>query len=346
MRIDLLSLSLVMSFIPLLESFSYMGRRGVREGRIVVMRALHTFSDEKDRISKNRPYEKATTLPIRMPSVILVEPFLDRNIGTVSRCMLNYGFSDLRLVNPQCDHLSENARTLAVGSYEILENAKIYDTLAECISDMSYVFATTGRQRNVQHCIFNPEEAAQIALKVTTTSPSASTSNSLASVGMIFGREKNGLTKDEIVCANSIITIGSFEAFPVLNLGQSVNIVCYEIYKEFNKAMQDMKIVQTGNDDNFDERKASRGDIVSVVSRLERLLEKTPYFPHQLRRNNNKEDMTSLPIGEQRDIVFRGLRGIFYRATGLTHKETSMLHGMLSAVEKSIDAKGNKISTR
>ena len=335
-----------MLFIRLLESFSYVGRRRVHEGRMVVMRALHTFSDEKDRISGNRPYQKATKLPIRMPSVILVEPFLDRNIGTVSRCMLNYGFSDLRLVNPQCDHLSENARTLAVGSYEILENAKIYDSLAESISDLSYVFATTGRQRNVQHGVFNPEEAAQIALEVTTTSPSASTSNSLASVGMIFGREKNGLTRDEIVCANSIITIGSFKAFPVLNLGQSVNIVCYEVYKEFNKAIKDMKIVQTSNDDNFDERKASRGDIISVVSRLERVLEETSYFSHQLRRNNNKEDMTSLSLEEQRDIVFRGLRGIFYRTTGLTQKETSMLHGMLAAVEMLINAKGNKTSAR
>lgn len=55
------------------------------------------------------------------------------------------GLTDLRLVSPQCDHLSDNARALAVGSYEILENAKIYSSFEDSISDIQYVFATTGR---------------------------------------------------------------------------------------------------------------------------------------------------------------------------------------------------------
>ena len=303
------------------------------------MRALQTFSDEKDRISQNRPYEKATKLPIRMPSVILVEPFLDRNVGTVSRCMLNYGLSDLRLVNPQCDHLSEDARALAVGSYEVLENAKVYSSLEECIADLNYVFATTGRRRSLEQEIFNPEQAAQKALDMTGTTFSSSSAPSI-SVGIMFGREKNGLTKDEMICANSIITIGSFEAFPVLNLGQSVNIVCYELFQKFHKAMQHMETCQINEDHNVGQDEVKKGDLTSVISRLENMLEKSSYFNHQLKRHNNKIDPASLPKKEQRDIVFRGLRGIFHRTTGLTQKETSMLHGMIAAVEELIDAHG------
>ena len=50
------------------------------------------------------------------PSIILVRPFLDKNVGTVARAMLNFGITDLRLVDPQCDHLSSDARALASGA--------------------------------------------------------------------------------------------------------------------------------------------------------------------------------------------------------------------------------------
>lgn len=41
--------------------------------------------------------------------VVLVKPFLDRNVGAVARCMLNFGLKDLALVEPQCEHLSQVA---------------------------------------------------------------------------------------------------------------------------------------------------------------------------------------------------------------------------------------------
>ena len=53
---------------------------------------------------------------IKMPSIILVSPFLDKNVGSVSRAMLNFGLTDLRLVAPRCDHLSPDAMALAAGS--------------------------------------------------------------------------------------------------------------------------------------------------------------------------------------------------------------------------------------
>lgn len=53
----------------------------------------------------------------------LVNPFLDRNVGSVARSMLNFGLQDLVLVDPQCDHLSQDAITLAAGAESLLRQA-------------------------------------------------------------------------------------------------------------------------------------------------------------------------------------------------------------------------------
>jgi len=65
----------------------------------------------------NSAYSKATiqsisgsNMKIRMPSVILVNPFSPANIGSISRVMLNFGLTDLRVVSPECDILCEEAR--------------------------------------------------------------------------------------------------------------------------------------------------------------------------------------------------------------------------------------------
>jgi hypothetical protein len=55
----------------------------------------------------------------------LVNPFLDRNVGSVARSMLNFGLKDLVLVDPQCDHLSQDAITLAAGAEDLLRQAVV-----------------------------------------------------------------------------------------------------------------------------------------------------------------------------------------------------------------------------
>ena len=112
------------------------------------MRSSHTFEENKSLFEdENRisPYKASTNSKVKMPVIILVNPFLDANVGSVSRNMLNFGLTDLRIVSPECDHLSENAKALAVGSYEVLENAKLFPTLEQCVQDLKFVFASTAR---------------------------------------------------------------------------------------------------------------------------------------------------------------------------------------------------------
>ncbi len=105
------------------------------------------------------PFKIAQRSTIQMPCVILMSPFLDANVGSVSRTMLNFGLHDLRIVNPRCDILSEAARTLAVGSVELLENAKIFNTLQESIADLHKVIVTTRRDRYINQTVCSPREA-------------------------------------------------------------------------------------------------------------------------------------------------------------------------------------------
>jgi tRNA/rRNA methyltransferase len=167
-------------------------------------------------------FHQAQQSAVRMPCVILVNPFLDANVGSISRAMLNFGLHELRVVSPECNILSEIATTLAVGSVEVLRNAKLYDTLESCIADLDVVIATTARSHAVNQIRQTPAEAAAEII----------TANNSCRAGIVFGRERNGLSSEELVLANRRVVIPSFEHFGVLNLAQAVNILAYECQKQ------------------------------------------------------------------------------------------------------------------
>ena len=81
-------------------------------------------------------------------SFVLVEPATPGNIGSATRALKTMGFESLLLVNP-CDHLSNEARKLAYGSHDLLESAKVFNSLEEAIDNMDLVIATTAKKRTV-----------------------------------------------------------------------------------------------------------------------------------------------------------------------------------------------------
>ena len=85
------------------------------------------------------------------PCIILVRPFLDQNVGSTARSMLNFGLSNLRLVSPVCDHLSDDALARAAGARDVLQNARVFPSVEEAVEDLQSVFATTARLSDMQH---------------------------------------------------------------------------------------------------------------------------------------------------------------------------------------------------
>ena len=150
--------------------------------------------------------------------IVLVEPAGPLNVGSVARVMKNMGLHQLILVNPQCDYLGEEARLMAVRAADILETAKVVESLPAALVGCVRAIATTG-----DDCRSLPTklEAPADALPWLLEAPSA----------LIFGREDCGLTNAELNRAQRLIRIPSSNAYTSLNLAQAVAICCYELYK-------------------------------------------------------------------------------------------------------------------
>ena len=276
-----LSLCIILCQVSSLESFK------MRRSCLL----MRSFPSE----SKQSAYKLAKASQIKVPCVILVNPFLDANVGSVSRAMLNFGLHDLRIVNPECNIWSDEAKRLAVGSVELLENAKIFKSLPECVADLQRVFATTSRTRDMTQVLLTPESAATAAVSENSAT------------GILFGREKFGLTNEEIMYADGIIEIPAFEHYNVLNLAQAVNIIGYEVWKRRCSLQNTADLKSEGFRIQPDDSAATRQDLESFLGRLEENLLVRDYQSHI----SNKNPMTDIYL----QYNFRGARNVLQRVS-------------------------------
>lgn len=152
--------------------------------------------------------------------VILVEPIHAGNIGAVARAMKNYGVKDLRLVNPR-NHLSEEAMKLAQHSEELLHNAQLFTSLKDALVNVHWSVGTTARKRSHHIPTYVPRDIA-------TQSAGFDKDHR---IGLVFGREDNGLYNEELNLCRVISTIPTYSDHSSINLAQSVTIHLYEIFQ-------------------------------------------------------------------------------------------------------------------
>lgn len=286
-----------MQILPLIYSLcSLSTRKRVPQSRAFSSANFYGYKIPDSK--KELAYEKASQSAIKMPVIILVNPFLDANVGSASRAMLNFGMSELRIVDPRCDILSESAQALAAGSIEVLKNAKIFPTLKECVSDLQRVIATTARTRDMTQAVLTPQSAAATAINKECN----------VNVGIVFGRERNGLTNEELALADSYIFIPTFPSFSSLNLAQAVNIVCYEVWKHKLELESTLPPDYWLESRDYD-RIIRREELDSFLNRLESTLSNTSY-------------QTNL---ERREQCFRNIRNIFQRVRTTLHITYSWL---------------------
>jgi len=149
------------------------------------------------------------------PRIVLVETAGARNLGAVARVMKNFGLAELWLVNPQCDHLSEEAMHMAVHAPEILENARIVDSLPAALVGCQRAIATAGRIDNGELSVTDPQTGLTWLSQVTRSA-------------IVFGAEDRGLSNAEIQYCQQVIRIPVNPDYPSLNLAQAVGICCYQ----------------------------------------------------------------------------------------------------------------------
>lgn len=158
-------------------------------------------------------------------SVILVSPQGPANVGSIARLMANFGFSDLRLVKPRCNHLGDEARMMSLKALPILQKARLFDTLQEAQADLEFTYAFSMIQSEDRRPVYKLQDCiSQIQKEVGTQSK----------MGFIFGREDHGLEREEIRLSNAQVIIPSDEGYPSLNLSSSVAIALYGVYSQLS----------------------------------------------------------------------------------------------------------------
>jgi tRNA/rRNA methyltransferase len=150
-----------------------------------------------------------------------VEPRNPLNIGAAARAMSNFGFMELRLVNPY-EVAFREARS-AVKAQGILENAREYTTLAEAVADCSLVVGTTALgPRVLEHRMRRLEVGGKLIARRLSTS----------SVALLFGSEKFGLSNEDMSYCHWLMRIPSREEHGSMNLGQAVAVCLYEMIRD------------------------------------------------------------------------------------------------------------------
>ena len=150
--------------------------------------------------------------------IVLVEPEHDGNIGAVARCMMNFGITDLRIVGREGDW-SEETRKRAKNAQEVLDGAKLVDTLEKGVSDCSIVIGTSGKREegektSLRHFLL-PDELPDRLSDVE------------GRVAVVFGPEGKGLLNEQLRMCDILVTIPTWEGYPILNLSHAVAIICY-----------------------------------------------------------------------------------------------------------------------
>lgn len=133
--------------------------------------------------------------------------------------MANFGLEDLRLVNPRDGWPQERAWALASGAEWPLNAARVCASVSEAIADLSLVFATTARPRELQLPILTPRAGAGQLREAASRGER---------VGLLFGGERAGLETADIALCQAVVTIPIDPKFRSLNLGQAVAINAYE----------------------------------------------------------------------------------------------------------------------
>ena len=236
------------------------------------------------------------------PVIILVEPQMGENIGMVARAMANFGLVDLRLVNPRDGWPNEKAQAAASKADHVIEGTKVFATLEEAIADLNFVYATTARSRDNYKPVRAPVFAAT-NLRSRFRAGEAT--------GILFGRERWGLTNEEVALADEIVTFPVNPAFASLNIAQAVLLMSYEWMKS---GMEDLEAVPF---QALEQRPSTKEQLFGLFDQLEEALDSRNYFH---------------PPSKKPKMV-DNLRAVLSRRA-FTEQEISVLRGVISSLDR------------
>jgi TrmH family RNA methyltransferase len=192
--------------------------------------------------------------------VVLVAPRNPLNIGAAARAMSNFGFTELRLVNPY-DVAFHEAKS-AVKSQYILEQARVFPTIADAVFDCSLVVGSTSVGNRALHVPLYRLEAA---------GPLLHQSMATGNAAVLFGSEKFGLSNEDMSHCHWLFRIPARQEHGSMNLGQAVAVALYELRRQQQAATQQFTAAQ----------RADGADLERITSLLYQLLDDSGYIPER-----------------------------------------------------------------
>jgi TrmH family RNA methyltransferase len=151
-------------------------------------------------------------------AVVLYEPQDPVNIAATVRAMKNMGVSTLRLVRP-CPYDPVRLEGIAHATWDVIDRIETFDDFGAAVADCVRLLGFTARRRAAKWQILDPRGAALDALSHVDD----------GQVGIVFGREDNGLPNDVLDRLHAAVTIPTTE-HASLNLAQAVLIALYELH--------------------------------------------------------------------------------------------------------------------
>ena len=229
-------------------------------------------------------------------TVVLVAPQGPLNVGSTCRTMMNFGFSDLRLVNPCKDYKGLEARKMALSAQHMLEQARVFDSLESALSDCHTAFGTTRRFGKYRKHFFTPDTAGEKIAGLADSFRCA----------LVLGREDNGLSTEELSLCHYFITIPTEDDFPSMNLSHALTLFLYEISKAM-KSDRPTSINQT--------KPATMASTEQMYTHMRSTLCAIDYLDPQ-----------------NPDHLLRTFRRIFSRA-GLGERDVNIIRGLMSRID-------------
>lgn len=232
--------------------------------------------------------------------IVLVATSHPGNIGSTARAMKTMGLNSLYLVNPK-SFPDYKAKEMAAGADDLLADAVVTQSLEEALSGCQLILATSARPRGLSLPGLLPVSSAELVSQQSDNTQ----------VAIVFGREHAGLTNEELLKCHYHINIPSNPDYSSLNLAQAVQIIAYEMRMKLLSPQAEV---------------ALRSDEQATADEIEQ------FYDHL------KEvfiEIRFLKASNPRRLMQR-VRRLFNRVN-LEKMEVSILRGMLSQVQKSLE---------
>ncbi len=234
--------------------------------------------------------------------IILVEPSHTGNIGSAARAMKTMGLTDLSVVTDS-NIITPESTALSAGAFDVLEKTKIYASLSDALADVSFAIGTSARSRTIELPLYQPREAMGIVVERL---------HAQEKCAIVFGRERTGLTNEELLHCDIHVNIDANTEYSSLNLAMSVQVLSYELRQTLLRTQN----AYLGKQDANTIEKPLHSQWENFYSFLE---------------NSLKEEGFIKPGGS--GTIMEQLRHIFAKAD-LDNHELQIMYGVMASLKK------------